>query len=192
MRTITALGLFVMACILFVAALVGNHAVSAAPAPQAASANKTPADDFTVHVSAPHIVNGKQMGPFHHYCKVYSNDPKIVCLIFDDTQPGTMLTQVEWIWAKKLTRTSVPLSTWNKNWHDHKVEIASGRVQVHDLPPDKAKEVADLVANTDGLIYSFEMKDGIPTGGITIPQAVGHKPMTMAEWKNYEDKMAPK
>jgi len=52
--------------------------------------------------------------------------------------------------CQKLTRSQVPLQEWNKNWHDHKIEIASGRVQVLDLPPDKAKEVADLVAATDG------------------------------------------
>jgi hypothetical protein len=86
------------------------------PAP---AATKTPADGYTVHVSAPHLVNGKVMGPFHHYCKVMSDDPKIVCLIYDNTDPNAMLTQVEWIWAKKLTRPAVPLAIWNKNWHDH-------------------------------------------------------------------------
>ncbi len=183
MRHSIALGLLAMACSLFAAAYAAKHAAAAPP--QAAAPNKTPADDFTIHVSAPHVVNGKVMGPFHHYCKVYSNDPKIVCLIFDDTQPHTMLTQVEWIWAKKLTRPAVPLATWNKNWHDHAVEIAGGRVQVHDLPADKAKEVADLVSTTDGIIYSFEMKDGIPTGTMSIPQAVGHNPISNAEYQKY-------
>jgi hypothetical protein len=153
------------------------------PAP---AATKTPADGYTVHVSAPHLVNGKVMGPFHHYCKVMSDDPKIVCLIYDNTDPNAMLTQVEWIWAKKLTRPAVPLAIWNKNWHDHAIEIATGRVQVHDLPPDKAKEVADLVSNTDGLIYSFEMQNGIPTGKMSIPQAVGHKPMSAADYKKMD------
>ena len=45
----------------------------------------TPADGYTVHVSAPHVVNGKVMGPFHHYCKVMSPDPVIVCQIYDST-----------------------------------------------------------------------------------------------------------
>ena len=100
-----------------------------------------------------------------------------------------MMTQIEWIWAKKLTRPNVARTTWNKNWHDHAVEIAGGRVKVHDMPDDKAKEVADLVATTDGLIYSFTMdKNGVPTGMITIPQAVGHKPLSAAEYKNYEKK----
>ena len=148
------------------------------------AAKQTPADGYTVHVTAPHLVNGKVMGPFHHYCKVMSNDPKIVCQIYDSADPSAMMTQVEWIWAKNLTRAHVPLATWNKNWHDHAIEIATGRVQVLDLPEDKAKGVADLVAGTDGLIYSFTMdKDGIPTGAITIPQAVGHKAMTAAEYK---------
>jgi hypothetical protein len=49
---------------------------------------------------------------------------------------------VEWIYAKKLTRPAVSLRDWNQNWHDHAVEIAGGRLQVLDLPPDKAKEVA--------------------------------------------------
>src|SRR6185312_1488796 len=31
-------------------------------------AMQTPADGYTVHVTAPHVVNGKVMGPFHHYC----------------------------------------------------------------------------------------------------------------------------
>ncbi len=185
LRKMIPLGILAMACTLFVARYVTNHAVAAAPATQAAAANKTPADDFTVHVSAPHVVHGKVMGPFQHYCKVYTADPKIVCLIFDDSNPTTMLSQVEFIWAKKLTRPAVPLSAWNRDWHDHAVELAGGRVQVHDLPPDKAKEVADLVATTDGLIYSFDMKDGIPTGTTSIPQAVGHKPMTAAEYKKY-------
>lgn len=144
----------------------------------------TPAMGYDVHVSAPHLVNGKAMGPFHHYCKVMSSEPKIVCLIYDDTKPDSMLTQLEWIWAKKITRPNVPLAEWNKLWHDHAVEIAGGRVKVLDMPDDKAKGVADLVATTDGLIYTFPMNDkGIPTGKITLAQAVGHKPMTAAEYK---------
>jgi hypothetical protein len=96
--------------------------------------------------------------------------------------------QVEWIYAKKLTRTLVPLQEWNKDWHDHKIEIASGRMQVLDLPPDKAKEVADLVATTDGMIYHFYIGRTLPTGKMSVAQAVGHTPMTSAEYKNYESK----
>jgi hypothetical protein len=35
--------------------------------------------------------------------------------------------------AKKLTRADVKREDWNRLWHDHAVEIASGRVQVLDL-----------------------------------------------------------
>ena len=97
----------------------------------------TPADGYNVHVSAPHVVNGKVMGPFHHYCKVISPEPVIACLIYDSTDPNAMLVQVEYIIAKRLTRPGVSLETWNKYWHDHQQEISTGRVQVHDLPPDK-------------------------------------------------------
>lgn len=148
-----------------------------------APALKSPADGYTVHVTAPHVVHGKVMGPFHHYCKVMSSEPKIVCLIYDSADPNTMLSQVEWIWAKKLTRNGVALKDWNANWHDHQQEISTGRVQVLDLPPDKAKEVADLVATTDGLIYDFGMKNGIPDGTMSIAQSVGHKPLSEADFK---------
>jgi uncharacterized protein DUF1264 len=93
------------------------------------------------------------MGPYHHYCKVMAPDPQIVCLIYESTEPNARLAQVEWIYAEKLTRPAVSLRNWNQNWHDHAVEIAGGRVQVLDLPPDKAKEVADTVATTDGNQY---------------------------------------
>jgi hypothetical protein len=142
----------------------------------------TPAEGYTVHVTAPHLVNGHVMGPYHHYCKVIAPDPQIVCLIFDTTDPNAELSQIEFIMAKKLTRPNVKLSDWNRLWHDHAVEIAGGRVQVLDLPPDKAKEVANLVSTTDGMIYSFEYNGRLPNGKITMAQAVGHKPLTPSEY----------
>jgi hypothetical protein len=148
-------------------------------------AKKTPADGYTVHVTAKHLVNGHEMGPFHHYCKVLTDDPFIVCQIYDSDDPNGTMTQVEFIVAKKLTRPAVALKEWNANWHDHAVEIATGNVKVLDVGPEDAKKVADLVATTDGIIYSFEFdKSGkIPTGTIFHAQAVGHKPMTAADYK---------
>jgi hypothetical protein len=143
----------------------------------------TPADGYNIHVSAPHVVNGKVMGPFHHYCKVMSPEPVIVCLIYDSTDPNAKLTQVEYIIAKSLTRSAVSRESWNKYWHDHQQEIATGRVQVHDLPPDKAKEVADLVATTDGIIFSIDFDGNLPTGHVTHAQSVGHKPLSAAEYE---------
>lgn len=159
------------------ALLILAHSSKAADA-----ARTTPADGYTVHVTAPHNVNGHIMGPYHHYCKVMTSDPVIVCEIYDSDDPNGMLKQVEFIIAKKLTRPTVALDDWNSLWHDHAVEIAGGRVKVLDLPPDKAKEVADLVANTDGIIYGFEFNGNVPTGKVVMAQAVGHRPLTPREY----------
>jgi len=142
-----------------------------------------PSHGYDVHVTAPHLVDGHQMGPYHHYCKVISPEPQIQCLIFDSTDANAPLSQVEWIYAKKMTRTGVPLAQWNKNWHDHAVEIAGGRVKVLDMPDDKAKGVADLVATTDGMIYHFYYDGKLPNGKMSIAQAVGHTKMSAADYK---------
>jgi hypothetical protein len=52
----------------------------------------------------------------------------------------------------------------------------------------RPRKVADLVATTDGMIYHFYFGSTLPTGKMSIAQAVGHKPMTSAEYKNYESK----
>ena len=90
--------------------------------------------------------------------------------------------------CQKLTRTQVPLKSWNANWHDHTIEIAGGRVQVLDMPADKAKGVADLVSTTDGLIVHFYYDGNLPNGRTSIAQAVGHKPMKETEFKSYAAK----
>jgi hypothetical protein len=150
-----------------------------APAP-------TPADGHTIHVLAPHVVEGKAAGPFHHYCKVISPEPIIECLIYNSTDSLAPLSEIEYIVGKSLTRTDlVSLADWNTNWHDHAQEIGTGRVQVLDLPADKAKAVADLVAKTDGIIFHlWPHGSKIPTGKVTIAQSVGHVNITMAEKMN--------
>jgi hypothetical protein len=168
----------VLLTVLCVAAAV----LSVSRAPVQASDAATPADGYTVHVTAPHLVNGHIMGPYHHFCKVMKSDPVIVCQIYDSADPKGMLKQVEFIIAKKLTRPAVSLNDWNRLWHDHAVEIATGRVQVLDMPPDKAKEVADLVATTDGIIFSFEFDGDVPNGKIIMAQAVGHRPLSAKEY----------
>lgn len=155
----------------------------AASAGAQGTAPASPAEGYNIHVLAPHLVDGRSMGPYHHYCKVLAGDPQIVCLIYESTQPNAMLVQVEYIMAKKLTRPGVARENWNRYWHDHTVEIASGRVQVLDLPPDKAKEVADLVSTTDGLIVHVYFKNGLPSGRTSIAQAVGHKPLGPAGYR---------
>lgn len=158
---------------------------SASRQPQQAHPIGSPADGHTIHVTAPHVVAGTVMGPYHHYCKVLSPEPVIECLCYESSDPAARLEQVEYIIAKSITRTgAVPLANWNKNWHDHQQEIATGRVQVHDLPPDKAKEVADLVATTDGIIFHLWSHDArAPSGNVFVAQSVGHVNLTSAEFK---------
>src|SRR3989442_928060 len=102
----------ILGCWLF-ATLAADPLQQANPAQsqEASSAAKmpTPADGYNVHVLAPHLVDGKQMGPYHHYCKVMAPDPQIVCLIYESTDPNARLAQIEWIYAKKLTRPAVSL-----------------------------------------------------------------------------------
>jgi len=189
MKTKLAVRRFLLLCTVFTLCLTTAFWTTANGAPPAGGPDegadmKSPAEGYTVHVLAPHLVDGKQMGPYHHYCKVLAPDPVIQCLIYESTEPNARLSQVEFIVAKKLTRNQVSLKDWNKNWHDHTIEIASGRVQVLDLSPDKAKEVADLVSTTDGLIVHFYYDGNLPNGRTSVAQAVGHKPMKEAEFKN--------
>lgn len=79
----------------------------------------------------------------------------------------------------------MPLETWNKFYHDHAVEIATGRVQVLDRTPEEAKNIAAAAAKTDGIIFHLWWPDGAkaPSGEVKHPQSVGHKPLTMEEFK---------
>ena len=151
--------------------------------PRAPFVSPSPADGHTIHVLAPHVVEGHVQGPYHHYCKVISPEPVIECLIYTSTDSMARLTQIEYIVAKSITRTdAISLDEWNRNWHDHTQEIATGRVQVLDLPPDQAKGVADLVATTDGIIYHLWPEQAkVPSGRVVIGQSVGHVNITAAE-----------
>ena len=150
-----------------------------APAAPAAEKQPSPADGFTLHVTAPHkFEDGTVHGPFHHYCKSIS--PEVLqCLLFESTDPNARLTDVEYFVAKSLSRKEVPLKAWNKYYHDHDVEIATGRVQILDMPEAQAKEVAAVAAQTDGIIFHL-WPDGAkaPNGVVGHPQSVGHKHRT--------------
>lgn len=125
------------------------------------------------------MVNGHVMGPYHHYCKGVSDDV-LECLIYDSTEPKALLKQVEYFAAKPVARANVPLNTWNKYYHDHAVEIATGRVQVLDRSPEEAKKIAEAAAQTDGIIFHLWWPDkaNAPTGEVQHPQSVGHTPRT--------------
>ncbi len=121
------------------------------------------------------MADGTVGGPFHHYCKGIS-DEILQCLLFESTDPKAKLVAVEYFIAKGLARKEVPLITWNRHFHDHAVEIATGRVLVLDLAPDKAKAVAEAAAKTDGIIFHLWQKgQKVPDGTVTIPNAIGHK-----------------
>jgi len=160
--------------------LIGSGALvialaCAGPA-QAEEKKASPAEGFTIHVQAPHVMeDGTVGGPFHHYCKGISAEI-LQCLLFESTDPNAKLVAVEYFVAKDLTRKDLPLIMWHRHYHDHKVEIETGRVQVLDMPEDKAKEVAAAAAKTDGIIFHLWQKaDKIPTGHVTFPQSVGHE-----------------
>src|SRR5919112_4712338 len=135
----------------------------------AAKATPTPAQGYAIHGIAPHkFEDGSVHGPYHHYCKPVS--PEVIqCLLFESTDPNALLTDIEYFVAKSVTRAHVPLETWNKYYHDHEVEIATGRVQVLDMPEAQAKEVAAIAAKTDGIIFHLW-----PDGAKAPNGEVGH------------------
>lgn len=160
--------------------LIGSGAlvlalVCAGPA-RAEEKKASPAEGFSIHVQAPHVMeDGTVGGPFHHYCKGIS-EQILQCLLFESTDPNAKLVAIEYFVAKDLSRKDIPLIMWHRHYHDHKVEIETGRVQVLDMPEDKAKEVAAVAAKTDGIIFHLWQKsDSIPTGRVTFPQSVGHE-----------------
>jgi hypothetical protein len=160
----------------FVLAL-GLAVAAAAPARgQEEAAAPRPSLGFDVHVTAPHVVNGEEMGPIHHFCKPIQPDPVIIqCILFETMDPNAPMTEVEYIVAKSVTRNQIDREQWNEAWHDHAMEIASGRVQVHDMPEEEAAKIAELVSTTDGLIFHlWPPGSDIPTGEVSIAQAVSH------------------
>jgi len=122
------------------------------------------------------------MGPYHHYCKAVSSE-LLECLIYESTEPNALLKQVEYFVAKSVSRPNVPLETWNKFYHDHAVEIATGRVQVLDRSPEEAKKIAEAAAQTDGIIfYPWGPDDAkAPHGSVKHAPSVGPKELTAKE-----------
>lgn len=150
----------------------------------AADVPTSPATGYDVHVTAPHVVNGEVMGPFHHYCKPISPEPIIQCILFETTEPDAPMTEVEYIVAKSVTRNQIDRSQWNEAWHDHALEIASGRVKILDMSDEDAAALAELVATTDGLIFHmWPPGSEIPTGDVSIAQAVSHVELDGSTWE---------
>jgi hypothetical protein len=135
-----------------------------------------PADGYGIHVLAPHqMEDGTVGGPFHHYCKPIQGGLVLQCLLFTSTAPDAALVGVEYFVDKALARTNVPLIQWNRHFHDHEIEIATGRVQVLDLSAEEAKAIARKAAGTDGIIFELWQEGApVPDGRVTFPTSVGH------------------
>jgi hypothetical protein len=167
-------------CCILVIAPGPSHAQDAPPAsptaPQAA-VKTAPVDGHVIHVTAPHLIDGKVRGPFHHYCKIVSPEPFIECLLYETEANNAKLVGVEYIVAKTVTRDEklLPKKAWKKFWHDHSVEGVVGNIKILDMSPDQAKEFADMVAKTDGIIFSLWPEGAkLPTGKVSIGTMVGH------------------
>jgi len=135
-----------------------------------------PADGYTIHVTAPHqMEDGTVEGPFHHYCKPIRSGAILQCMLFKTTDPDAALVGVEYFVVKEWARKYIPLIQWNRHFHDHEVEVATGRVQVLDVSLEEAKAIAQKASGTDGIIFELWQEGApIPDGKVTFPTSVGH------------------
>ena len=157
------------------AILSGAMLIGSMPVSGISAESSSPATGYDIHVQAPHMMpDGTPGGPYHHYCKGIS-DQILQCLLFESTDPKAALVGIEYFVSKDLSRKLPPIQ-WHRYFHDHKVEIETGRVQVLDLPADQAKAVAEAASKTDGVIYHLWQKGlEFPDGSVSYPQSLGHK-----------------
>jgi hypothetical protein len=159
-------------------AMLGGVGLVATSALFAQDHAKSPADGYDIHIVAPHRhEDGTVHGPYHHYCKAIK--PEVMqCMIFESTDPNAELVEIEYFIDKKLVRGNVTLEQWNKHYHDHTEEIATGTVKVLDLPPRKAKAIAAAAAKTDGIIFHLWPQGAkVPNGDVSFPTAISHNPV---------------
>jgi hypothetical protein len=139
----------------------------------------SPAAGYNIHIIAPHRhEDGTVHGPYHHYCKVVKTEV-MQCMIFTSTAPNAELVEIEYFIDKKLVRSNVTLQQWNRHYHDHAAEVASGSVQVLDTTAVQAKQIAAAASKTDGIIFHLWPIDSkVPNGDVSFPTAISHKPVT--------------
>jgi hypothetical protein len=154
---------------------VQGGAAETTPSKATVASSMSPAEGYDIHVQAPHVMeDGTVGGPFHHFCKGVS--AKVLqCLLFETTKKDAPLVAIEYFVAKDLSR-KLPLIQWHRFFHDHKVEIATGRVQVlAPTDPETVKGIVDFASQTDGVIYHLWQKgQEFPDGSVTFPQSIGH------------------
>lgn len=159
---------------------------------QPETAPATPGQGFDLHITAPHIMGDRLVDPMHHYCKGISDAPVLQCLMFESDEPGARLVGVEYVIAKSITRPEVPLGDWNRNWHDHAVEIEAGVVGLPDLEGQAAADVAALAATTDGIVFmTWPEAESVPDEDVEIAQAISHEIMTPEEYAAYRQEAQP-
>ena len=67
----------------------------------AMSGGNGPADGYTIHVQAPHMMaDGTVGGPYHHYCKGIQKGEILQCMLFKTTAPDARLVAVEYFIAR--------------------------------------------------------------------------------------------
>ena len=160
-------------------------------AEQPETATATPGEGFDLHITAPHIMGDRLVDPMHHYCKSISDEPILQCLMFESNEPGARLVGIEYILAKSIVRPEVPLGDWNRNWHDHAVEIEAGVVGLPDLEPEAAADVAALASTTDGIVFmTWPEAETVPDEDVEIAQAVSHEIDTPDEYAAYGQETA--
>lgn len=138
-------------------------------------AQANPLTGYTIHVTAPHVMDGEIVGPFHHFCKPINKDI-IQCILFESDEPNARMTEVEYMVSKDVVRSGIPKWSHLKNWHDHEQEIKTGRVAiVNPTDPKDQKALAEYVGKTDGIIFHLWPKGApFPDGTVSIAQSVGH------------------
>ena len=138
-------------------------------------AQANPLMGYTIHITAPHVMDGEIVGPFHHFCKPI-NAQIIQCILFDSDAPNARMIEVEYMVSKDAVRSAIPECSRCKNWHDHAQEIATGRVAIiNPSDPKEQKALAEYVGKTDGIIIHLWPKGApFPDGTVSIAQSIGH------------------
>ena len=136
----------------------------------------SPANGYDVHVTAPHVVDGVPMGPYHHYCKVLNADPVIQCLVFASTAPDARLEQIEYVIAKSITRTGRGVV---EGLEPKLARSPAGNQHGPGAGARAAARTGEAGGRSDGdsrrhHLHLWSHDEKVPGGKVSIAQSVGH------------------
>jgi hypothetical protein len=166
----------------------GSPAASARGGGQASQAqigqSRVPVEQLQIYVDGFHNYVGEDARPadrqtqmrVSHYCQGLPNGV-IQCAIFDGTTKGSRLIGVEHIISDQAYQT---LPEKEKAfWHPHDGEIDSGMLALPGMPPEKAKELRQMIRSTHGKTWHIwdSHNDALPLGQPRLMWAVGPKEM---------------